>query len=272
MDLATRELGLNREKGFVTVWTVARNYEILDGKLWRVGGRKKIYAPMTHAELPGEIAKLRNADNQKLLSFASLYGWLGYGFFQDRPHKQLLADPLPWIWAHSRTVHLCLELIHALKLKDSRVATKKIKDIIPIRDGYLEVVFAHRHHRAMTIQEAIPKDLRQWARRTLLYILNKNIQGIRPTLCWDEDEGTANCFFTFSALIEVVYWQLTNTLTGGWVAKCQTCGAFFIQTDRRQRFCPKGLHTESVCANRQRTWRFREKQLENSKNSVGKSN
>ena len=86
-------------------------------------------------------------------------------------------------------------------------------------------------------------------------IISENIKGIRRTLEMGED-GKVRSRYRFSSLIEMVYWRLADDRAGGGhVHQCgyDRCRALFIQTDPRQRFCPKGPdEKESRCSMRHR--------------------
>jgi hypothetical protein len=97
---------------------------------------------------------------------------------------------------------------------------------------------------------------REWRRQ----IINANLRGIYRYVSID-DSGKDRSFFGFSAPIEVVYWHLATVIDGGMVKRCeaQGCGGIFVQTDPRQRFCPKRWRQrESSCAMRQRQRMHRE--------------
>ncbi len=94
----------------------------------------------------------------------------------------------------------------------------------------------------------------------LVSVINNNLKTVLPKL--DLEQGGPQLRFTFSALVEVAYWQLANAYVGGWLKRCEACGGLFLQTDQRQQFCPKGLRRESLCASRDRLRRFRDAQKE----------
>jgi hypothetical protein len=76
MDMET-ERQIAYEKGF-WMYEVREDYAIRDDRLWSQGEIKYEYAPMTHQELPTEIAKLTWGDTKAVLRFARQYGLLGY--------------------------------------------------------------------------------------------------------------------------------------------------------------------------------------------------
>jgi hypothetical protein len=92
--------------------------------------------------------------------------------------------------------------------------------------------------------------LRSLAANMLRAIVNANITQLHPVLAWSTEHEAFRQYFRFTALIEVAYWHLANALQGGRVMRCARpgCRGIFIQTDRRQRFCPPGTNGESPCA------------------------
>jgi hypothetical protein len=85
-------------------------------------------------------------------------------------------------------------------------------------------------------------------------ILNRNVSRIYRYVATDE-KGKDRSFFGFHAVIDVVYWHLANLIDGGIVKRCEAdrCDGLFIQSDPRQRYCPKRFRQqESPCATRQR--------------------
>jgi hypothetical protein len=94
MDIARDEIEPSRAQGFTHAWEVAREYEITEGVLRRKGAIRRIYSPIMHPEIPGELAKLRRGDEVGVLEFASTYGSLGFsGLVQAE--RRCGGDPLP---------------------------------------------------------------------------------------------------------------------------------------------------------------------------------
>jgi hypothetical protein len=194
------------------------------------------YAPFVHTELPAELAKLRQADQEQALDFARTYGELGFsslaGTWEQATHLDLESgqrstggDPLPWIRAHASGVYVCLAVAHALTTP--KLVTRKFLD-----------------------------DFNGWpyARQLRAEIINRNVTRIYRYVSVD-DKGRDRTFFQFRARVDVAYWHLANALDGGTLKRCSAdgCSGIFIQTDPRQRYCPKRWRQrESSCAMRQR--------------------
>ena len=277
------ELMIHQEGGFATLWDIRDTYEIENGELCQAGDRTKIYAPMVQKELPSEISKLWNMNEENLLAFAQQYGWLGYRYFKNRQKKTAMGDPLIWVWRHAQTLRLCLELLHALQKNTEKAMLQVFNSCTQIQNGEVSAVvadgpFIRKSSWFLGNHPSVPKnDVRALGKVILERILTKNIQGIHAKLSYaDYHDRKPTLPFQFSALIEVPYWQLANEAVGGWLKRCAAdgCGAIFLQTDQRQLFCPKGLRQESLCASRDRLRNWREdkkkKKGSNKKVSTGK--
>ncbi len=227
------------------------------------------YAPFVHHEIPGELAKLRAADPSVVVDFAQSYGDLGFALLwqpdlaqiherMERKEPLEFGDPLYWIDAHATGVSLCLAITHALGRK-TRAATLRrlLSDFDQVGYGAahrvtrLDVGDAERLYSTMLRRAPTADELARFIRRQ---IINSNILGIHRYVGTDET-GKERTFFKFVAPINVVYWHLANIIDGGIVKKCaaEGCGGMFIQTDPRQRYCPRRWRQrESSCAMRQR--------------------
>lgn len=224
----------------------------------------RLYSPSTRLELPGEFAKLERGNEEAVLKFASTYGLLGYSNLL--PTKEFAArpvsDPLEWIWSHAETVRLAFTLKDVLDRDAADELTRLLRGIREPRfKGAYSVSIAEqeysKHHTFYATTN--PRNL---AAAILKYIVDQNIAGIHQKIAWDERRGTFVPYTTFRALIEAVYWHIANAVTNGRVAQCGACGGRFIQTDRRQRFCPTGTKQESPCAVRARVRTCRQRKRE----------
>jgi hypothetical protein len=110
----------------------------------------------------------------------------------------------------------------------------------------------------------VKKPYREAAARLVTDLINRNTEHIRRRIDWLENR--VQVFYLFSGLVEAAYWQLGHVLATGTVKKCaaRECRAYFIQTDKRQRFCPprfdpwsRTRYAESLCAVRVRMRRNR---------------
>jgi hypothetical protein len=271
--LATEELELNRRLMFSRLWVVRERYEVVNGVLVASGKAKRVYAPAVHPELPGEIAKLRREDPEALVRFAEMYGALGYESLASL-EKRRGGDPLPWVWAHARQLHRCLALARALQRRDSRPIYALLDELGKERE---EVHGAQIKRVIRSFGPQFKGDERAAVREILSALITKNLArvGLRLTnvakAVGELGAGSVGSrhaapafrlFLAFDALIEVAYLYLANTLAGGRIQRCASprCGAFFVQTDARQRYCPSfPFSTESACALRERQIAFQER-------------
>ncbi|HEX9429191.1 MAG TPA: hypothetical protein VF944_02345, partial [Candidatus Bathyarchaeia archaeon] len=117
MEIASDEIQPSWAQGFTHGWEVAEEYEITGGVLRGKGPSRRMYFPMMHPEIPGEVAKLRREDEAGVLEFARAYGSLGFSGLVPA-ERRCGGDPLPWIWAHAETLHIGLQLILFLQESD----------------------------------------------------------------------------------------------------------------------------------------------------------
>lgn len=275
------EIKPNEQAGFKTIWYVHEDYRIEkgsafadhpyphpnEGVLMPSGKVHRVYAPILHGEITSEIAKLRSGDKSAILKFARSYGGFGHqawtGEIQDKCRYGFLSwdggDPLPWIVAHAHTIFLCLSLIEALEQGDP----DKIKSVLQKvhEGGSASVLITTIAIRGEIIENNWIYDWEDWiaiAKDMVLSMINKNISDIKMQLA-DSGEGPWP-YLHFSALIQVAYWHLAKNMRGP-IRRCeaQNCGAFFMQTEPRQRFCPKSIRgRESACAIRERVKKSRQ--------------
>lgn len=249
------------------------------------GGIAHWYAPFVHTEVPGELAKLRAANEQEILDFAATYGDLGFPslsgssgallwhavqiaakgagareavnrafrarMFHHDPQtrrQSMGGDPLPWIRGHATGIYICLTFTEAL---NKRMRPNELEKLINSFNGSMygrgDVVaqFGTAWRGETPVEMA-----RHWRRE----IINSNLRGITRYVSLD-DKGKDRSFFGYDAPVSVAYWHLANAIDGGIVKRCEAngCGGLFIQTDPRQRYCPKRWRQrESSCAMRQR--------------------
>jgi hypothetical protein len=288
----------NLEKGFATVVGVYEDYHIVDGRLGPASHtRIRHYAPAVHPEIPGELAKLQRGDVEAVLKFARVYGELGYRAFI--PHEVWarggaipVGDPLLWVWAHAHTLRICLELSYRLEEGDITSLRSYVRSLhvtqadLEVWESWLGGPADDRHWASPdTWPTAVVAkrgeithyqwgwlgwgshdplhydDVKALARRIRRSLINANIAGIRRVLL--DDGRNDRLFWEFRALIEMAYWHVAQAVDGKHMKRCEAedCGAHFVQTDSRQRFCPPmfGQKGESRCAVRHRVQKHREK-------------
>ena len=172
-------------------------------------------------------------------------------------------DPLPWIWAHIRTLRLCRDLTDLIARKDTQAAEQFISQHqveqlsgAAARDIRLPVAFQHRIlnvtysvHAEVTGEAFRPIEFLKRIRRELI---NNNTQGISTAI--EPVSKREEIFFEFRSLVEIIYWHLRTSLLGSRLRRCKECGSFFVQGDKREIFCPvPKKYGQSVCGNRFRS-------------------
>jgi hypothetical protein len=258
------EFGKSRELGFATGWDVYVEYEIANGLVrpkTAVSDHVKVYAPLSYPILTN-LAKIQLNDESAVLSFITKYGLLGYDHLVN-VDSRLGGDPLKWIWAHSYAIRLCLDLLKELQAHDDENVCSILRDLPQANAKTLSPIVTHAAAEKIAakpwfIGNKPDKNISPGValgRKIVSDLINANIRGICPRLSFQNSEP--RIFWRFGALIEVAYWKLANLATGhsGRVVRCEAvgCGARFIQTDGRQRFCPPDQpKEESRCAIRQR--------------------
>ncbi len=255
----------NLQLGFKTTWERHQDYKIQDDNLIGIGP-SRTYAPMVRKELPSEIAKLTTGDEKSVIKFAKDYEGFGHSQLSMPSNgystSESILDPLDWIWAHSRNIKFCLELPEYLKSKDEN----KLYDFLNIHLGQKQTnwYWSETAYRDKVITKrwklsSCGNSLIDLARYIRMEIINKNIVGIRRE--FQDVDGLDQDYFAFSALIEVAYWQIADTIKENQeIIRCEECGASFVKTHTRQKFCPpKFRQTESACATRFRVRKCREK-------------
>lgn len=262
MRTGQRELERSRRAGFRTLWPRAADYEIKDGVLRpKKGVAKRWYAPMGRSDVINALMRLDGGSDEDIVRFAQRFGLLGHWWIL-RPHQheggdqvaclvppdqRKGGDSVEWVRAQAATVALCRDLLMALQERDETM----IKETLT---GKVDEAWM----RARELSD-LPWE-RSWsdrARRLVREIVNSGLRRIHPRLFVAKDRSSIG--FTFTALVDVVYWklglQLVRGTRGGIVRRCATvgCDGIFFQTDGRQRFCPSPIpDAESPCAIRQR--------------------
>lgn len=284
----------SRQKGFRVRWLVAGNYEIKNALLVPVHASEwRDYYPATQKTIPIQLAKIEEGDEKALLSFARRYGSLGFTgalpfvvgsilakrlLPSDRKSIERLrtqcglpdmeiwkawiasggeGDPLPWIWAHVRTLRFCVDL--GLYIEDA-----DDEGLVSFFRKYQWAGSRHARESHPALEVAIQHEVsvRAWAlpsgwtvlefaRYLRRELINKNLQDLHFGL---EPEGDREkSYFQFRSLIEMAYWHLLNEAEHGTIKRCERpgCGGFFVQMHGRERFCPEpttGPKKESRCA------------------------
>jgi len=293
------ELDASRDRGQWDTWGV-QDAEISDGWLLLHLRKRRIYAPLAHPELPHQFARTA-LRHRTLTAFVSHYGRLGWHELTERQSNQLrfsgsgswlkskfeehlslldkldarsalgaYAEPLEWIRAHAETVGWCLQAGFELREKSGRrleVVCERLIEQLPSQVGWRPTI------------GKTPEALLQRRNRTAIDVvgglmqtyLSTNLEGVRRRIQYRD--GSLYSMWGGETLIESIYTLVSNAVTGGRLSQCESCGAVFLKTDERQRFCPKREgQAKSPCMNRERVQRQRHKSTgEKEKTSGGKA-
>lgn len=258
--------------GMLEFWLVASSYAVEDGVLVERGDFTRSYSPGDKPQLTTDFAKLHDGNTSAVLAFARDWGALGYTRLLKRAEdlspqlrSELLAeargDPLRWVWAHARGVAACLDLVEYLEGHDEDGLDRYLRTLRG-PDGRYPTLMAGRRHGIATVAyqgDERPAEIARWL---VSDIVSSNLSGLRLALIHRKDGFRV--VQEFAALIDVVYWHLAGlaeTAKSKGLARCADCGAMFVRTDRRQRFCPpppdEAEKAESRCAKRARARRLR---------------
>jgi hypothetical protein len=198
----------------------------------------RAYNPFSTVELPTALARI-TTDDVSPIAFASEFGLLGYDRLiqPGSPQKARGGDPIDWILAHSRTVALCINLIGLIEEGDNTEMEYVLENAG--RGPYAwssELVYLPTDSIRHELQKRTPASA--IARNYLSRYITENIVGVTRILNTDAHRTRLASLFTFRAMIEVVYWQLTDRAEYGGVRHCAQCKHFFVARDKRQQYCP----------------------------------
>jgi len=245
--------------------------------------RVKWYEPTKERELSDRLIEVATgltdpvefADEYGLLGYAQLHSWEGTPSPEmgDVPLSLIVAEdpkfakqlkdprspayielatgePLYWFKAHARTVRVARDLIICLKLKDDSRLRALLK-ALP-RKQYAALGDLGEAEAFDWVTDYAGRDLMGAGQEALIGLINPNIQGVQRELHVDSF-GQLQYSFTFTALIQVIYWHLASLLNDDKLPPrfCQRCGEPFFPADPRQRYCPKPLgKSRSICGAR----------------------
>jgi hypothetical protein len=252
--------------------------ELRDGWALFSFEEQREYSPLEHPELPSQFARSAS-DNDALLKFLTTYGRLGWrdlvvgvkgDAWIDRQHADLrelaagmsgfYAEPRAWLQAHAEMVHWCLSAAHSLRLPQPRArlaacdtACHEYPQLEPRRGTLAEKISLPLDR---LFRQASPVNV---LGGILTGVMNANMFGVRRSV-HHRGDGVLLSEWAGHTLIEAIYTLMADAMTGGRLAQCHSCGAIFLQTDERQRFCPPREGQEkSTCMNRERIRRYRQR-------------
>lgn len=267
------------EESFNNIWIVYEDYEIKNGALNAKDGGNRAYAPIGYKNLPREIADLyHKKSDEAVIVFAKKYGHLGrMELFTSKQTDELIEqrmktnkrnnnylETLDWIYAHAKTIDICLNINYYLQENLESPLREYINQFIKNSMYYFKDTAEEEHiinERYIPIEK---NSLFDEARKIRRELINRNLFGISRLLI-DDEQGKDTNAFEFTSLIQVAYWIIADTIVNGRVKKCESCGKLFIQTDKRQRYCPipdyerknNPKRKDSRCAVRERVDNFR---------------
>jgi hypothetical protein len=286
MDWTHEELEASDRKGYGRGWGISTTYHIRNGWVYVGYPNRRIYAPSEHPELPSQFASVAGMP-RKLEAFLETYGHLGFaalprfgrrgGRPPDASIETVDAEPVDWIDAQARTVAWCLSAAEALK---SETATtnrfkrlwQEFPDVYAIGRA-IHTRASSRLERRTTGSGLISlwepggrkkRITRQRIGWLVADLLTRNLRGTaHRRVSWATSPGSRQRFTTrwdVNSLVEVIYMLVANAVSEGVLATCDACGAPFIQTDARQRYCPRSAKQQrSLCAVRKAVRKFRAK-------------
>jgi hypothetical protein len=259
-------------------------------RIWGIDGDIISYCPFDFPLLANALAKV--SDEADALQFVRAYGLLGYsGLLHSDLEAQDVAwkgDPLPWFLAQASSIRFALHLIASLPdASDEDLARRlraqtidaPLKAFDPLAEdddavlGFQlvegpRVVFKplgepERWSEKMPSQVGKHQVL---AAELLAHLVNANTGGVRHKLRYHSLDNGIHRGLTARALIEAIWSMVgeaaslaTESRFSG-VRLCEECGAPFIVTNMRQKFCPNarlGDSSESNCGARARMRRKR---------------
>ena len=267
--------------GMPGVASVYEGYVVESGLVRHQGEVKNLYFPSERHDLPFALAKVREADEGSALTFASVWGLMGFAP-RDRPPPG--GDPLSWLGTHARTIEFVLTLDDYLRKSDQAGLSAFLSQQTvsnPLGEGTPGLIVGTPRGVALAyvtepsaetgsgllvtdvahFRSIRPEDGDEGIARTFIgEIINLNLQGIRRQLSVLSTRIQSG--FTFDAVLHVAYWHLADAVTGGRARRCADpeCRSYFRVTDERQRFCPTltaSGSVESRCGGRYRKARQR---------------
>ena len=221
------------------LWPVHREYHLMDGYIRPVDAAhvKNYYPPL---ESPGLVAELAKVTNEaQALAFCATWGLLGVQHGPEEP-----GDTVEYLLKEAVRVNEALDAIDGgvrgvvLSLVGLRLDGLRIRLRSTLgTGGYLVTSdFGSAESRIIFPEPETP---------------SSGITGVQLEL-------------EYRSLADVVYWHLAVLALGNaGLTRCLECGAFFIQTDPRQRFCPPahdavGSRRQSLCGLRYRAKKSRQ--------------
>jgi hypothetical protein len=279
-----------------TAWWIAKpgtikvEDETIYARLMSPGHGKCFYDPLEVPALPNLLAKVTNRDSA--IEFVDRFGLLGYSGLKSATNQSVhdfgvpidwfewlklawKGDPLSWFLSHASTVDLVLRLIVHLSTGNEDGISQLLRSRMVYADGMVEgdktervagLVLAQGSEvrfRPISLDGAVSGQHSAMAAELIVNLVNSNTQFVRNRLQLSFDKDDIWSSISFVALIEAVWYlvgQAAAKARFSGIRLCEECGAPFIVTDKRQRFCPGGVgySSSSTCGTRSRKRRQRQ--------------
>ena len=272
--------------GLHDTWMIHSKYEIADGLLVPGSEILRYYYPAGTPDIIQEFQRLPTSDSINLdgaiLSFARRWGYFGHNeLYSDDSEKKRGGDPVEWILSHSRDVNPVLGLVQLARTGDKNQISNFLEQIysvlygasdfddemieIPGRPGAFwtrDRIEAYRNQLQLANCRTDPNS-KYHAVTVAASIISTHGSNIQMSASVDEANLGIRPWFTFGALVDVIWWH-TMKLTSGstFLRICHCCGILFKPTRSNQIYCPSPSYSvgkASLCSARYRTRKQRAK-------------
>lgn len=260
MDIISNDqAGIAKQERFANVWAIFEEYNIINGIVNPVGLIRKMYSPIGCKNIPNELAQLYKYGNDtEIIKFYKSYGMLGRNYFEDQPKKDR-GETLDWIYAHSKTIDICITIDFYLKEMSNEQREEFTEEQFKSIQGKQLKSYLSQFEKSklyyfygLAVKSKISKvliipytnNIFETARNIRRELINNNINGIYRCLEYDNEKKQETSIFSFVTLIEVIYWILADKVIGGTVKECTWCKRPFIQTHKLQKCCPISEYTK----------------------------
>lgn len=260
-------------------------------RIWGIDGDIISYCPFDFPLLANALAKV--SDEADALQFVRAYGLLGYsGLTSIRSSLEAVdaweGDPLPWFLAQASSIRFALHLIASLPGASDEDLSRRLRAQTieaPLRafnpsaeEEYILTGFQLAEGSRVVFKpldeperwsEKVPSQVGKHqvlAAELLAHLVNANTAGVTHRLRYNILDNRIHRGLTARALIEAI-WSMIGEAAAppaesrfSGVRLCEECGAPFIVTNVRQKFCPNarlGDSSESNCGARARMRRKR---------------
>lgn len=257
-------------------WTRWGAYQLVDGWFYPADLRTGVYDPTQEKALPTELARVGHQDyhtiEKVLREFYRRFGFLGQSLLQGKPRKVVLegttqfadGDSLVWAIGHALNVSRCLALVGALKNGKRKKLQKILKWEETLQPEFVPGLPLHiptltGEGREIDVQTLFPSAMSdtEKAKALLAACLEPNLGNVTRVY----DPKTGKSVFRFTALIQLIYWQIADWAGRERLRECEECHTYFFAHDGRQKRCPApNGEKESRCA-----WRARQRKQRASK-------